>query len=265
MTEENPRSPQETEDSGTGLEQDRSGPRRFDITPMRARRALYSRLDFIRVALLVLGAFAIGLTAFTEWLALQPVPYPAVVLPTLDIPQVTPSPPPAVASLSAVPATLSSDATGTAIAGTRLATTPTQAAAPTAVRTRRASPAAIPAGPRPSPTPYPAPIPLEPADGVTASGRLAFRWQWAGPPLKDKQAFDLRIWSEQEQQRGSARRGAVALTKETRVEVDLAYVPAIRDFGPGIYYWSVVLVESQADGPPQVIGTWGESRTLVYH
>jgi len=94
--------------------------------------------------------------------------------------------------------------------------------------------------------------------------RVTFRWEWKGAPLSENQAFDLRIWSEQEEQQGSPRRGAVAPTHEMQVEVNLQYAPAIQEFGPGTYYWTVIVVEVQPAGPTTVVGQWGKARKLVY-
>jgi hypothetical protein len=46
--------------------------------------------------------------------------------------------------------------------------------------------------------------------------------------------------------------------------VNLRYVPAFEDYGPGDYYWTVVVVEIGSDGSPTVIGDWGEKRRFVY-
>jgi hypothetical protein len=93
---------------------------------------------------------------------------------------------------------------------------------------------------------------------------MVFEWVWDGPPLKENQAFDLRIWSAQEEESGGPRRGVVPPTKDTRAEVSLPAAPAIADFGPGDYYWTVVVVEMAADDFPRIAGAWGEKRRLVY-
>jgi hypothetical protein len=91
-----------------------------------------------------------------------------------------------------------------------------------------------------------------------------FSWQWSGPPLGEDHAFDLRIWSEQEEQNGHPKRGAVAPTQDLEVDVDLEYVPAVMDYGPGNYYWTVVVVQIGSDDSPRVVGTWGEIRKFTY-
>lgn len=121
------------------------------------------------------------------------------------------------------------------------------------------------ATPRPTathPTVYPAPTLLLPIPEATLIGMGHFAWQWDGPPLGDGLFFDLRIWSEREEQAGVVPRGAVELTKGTEVDVTLKFVPAT-EFGEGLYYWTVVVVR---DGdPPQVVGEWGEKRWFKYY
>lgn len=111
---------------------------------------------------------------------------------------------------------------------------------------------------------YPAPALLEPADGVELSGMQRFTWQWNGPSLGEDHAFDLRIWSFREEQEGQPRRGAVAATQDTEIEVALSHVPAIEDYGPGDYYWTAVVVKVGAGGSSQVVGEWGEKRRFTY-
>lgn len=105
---------------------------------------------------------------------------------------------------------------------------------------------------------------MEPEEGTTLFDRTVFRWLWEGPPLEATQAFDLRIWSAEEEQQGAPRRGAISPTQDTQAEVNLRYVPAFQDYGPGDYYWAVVVVEIGPDGSPGVIGDWGEVRKFVY-
>jgi hypothetical protein len=109
----------------------------------------------------------------------------------------------------------------------------------------------------------PAPTLLLPAPEASIVGQSRFEWQWAGPPLGPHQAFDLRIWSEREEKAGVEPRGAVELTQETAVDVTLEFVPAVRDYGEGLYYWTVVVVLDTS--PPQVVGEWGEVRWLLYY
>jgi chitodextrinase len=159
--------------------------------------------------------------------------------------------------------TLEPSATPTPTQTRTLTPTPTPTATPTP--TSSATPTATPTPLAPEPTvTYPAPTLLAPSAGAQLFGRQRFAWQWDGPPLGANQAFDLRIWSLQEQQAGRPRRGAVPPTQDTEAEVVLQFVPAIRDYGVGDYYWTVVLVETVSDGSPRVVGTWDEERGFSY-
>jgi hypothetical protein len=111
---------------------------------------------------------------------------------------------------------------------------------------------------------YPAPTLLEPAAGSELTSIHRFAWQWSGPPLTETHAFDLRIWSEEEEQTGKPRRGAVAPTQDTQVDVDLQYAPAIQNYGSGDYYWTVVVVKLIPGGSTRVVGEWGEKRKFSY-
>jgi hypothetical protein len=103
---------------------------------------------------------------------------------------------------------------------------------------------------------------LEPSAGAELRGRVRFQWQWDEAPLDETHFFDLRIWSQQEEDAGTEPRGAVELTKHTETEVELEWAPAIQDFGPGTYYWTVVVVEGGQQ--PKIVGQWGEKRAMHY-
>jgi hypothetical protein len=124
--------------------------------------------------------------------------------------------------------------------------------------------------PTPTPKPptptleYPAPSLREPVTGVRIEARQRFTWQWHGPTLGENLAFDLRIWSDQEEQSGLPRRGAVAPTQDQGVDVEMQHVPAIMDHGPGDYFWTVVVVQTGSDDPPRVVGVWGEKRRFTF-
>ena len=142
---------------------------------------------------------------------------------------------------------------------------PTPPDTPTATQTRSVTATPTPTRPTNTPEPvYLAPTLLEPEDGVELTGMQRFTWQWNGPSLGEDHAFDLRIWSFQEDQEEKLRRGAATPTQDTETEVALSYVPAIADYGPGDYYWTVVVVKVGAGGIPQVVGEWGEKRRFTY-
>jgi hypothetical protein len=256
VTEQDSRAPQETESARDAQDSAPGAPRRFDIKVLEGRRASYTRFEIIRMALIVLGLTAVLLFVVAEWLALQPGPDTAASIRATSI---------SLLSATANPYTpIPSTVTPTS----RSAPTRTPRPTPTATRTlvptvtRKPKPTATQANLTPSP--LPAPDLVEPHGGATPTQRVVFRWFWNGPPLEENQAFELRIWSAQEEQAGGPRRGAVAPTQDGYAEVDLQYVPAIQDHGPGDYYWTVVVIQVNASGPPQVIGGWGESRRFVY-
>jgi hypothetical protein len=232
------------------------------------------------IALLVLIAvLLVAGTAYGGWSLWQSVqPEPTATAPPTFAPTTaqTPAPTtPATATHTDMPTptpTVVPTASATATDTDTPTPTPTHTPTPTptytsapAVATGTPIPTAIPKSPTPTPTvTYAAPTLLEPADGAGLSGTHRFTWQWNGPPLAGNRAFDLRIWSKQEEQNGSPRRGAIAPTQDMHAYVDLPYVPAITDYGSGDYYWTVVVVELGADGPPKVVGEWGEKRRFVY-
>jgi hypothetical protein len=147
---------------------------------------------------------------------------------------------------------------------------PTQAV-PTAQPTR--SPAAslvASTTPESSPQPgYPAPVLSSPEHNASLQEKATFGWQYGGPPLGAGQAFDLRVWSKQHESGigRDQRRGALAPTDQSEAEIELASVPAIQQYGPGVYYWTVVVVQVPACYPTcslTVIGEWGEEREFSY-
>jgi hypothetical protein len=107
---------------------------------------------------------------------------------------------------------------------------------------------------------------LKPVYGevLTSKHKCWFEWDWSGPALGENLAFDLRIWSQQEEQNGEPKRGVDTPTQHKKLKVDLRYVPAILDYDPGDYYWTVVVVEVDTNGPPKVVGEWGEKRKFTY-
>ncbi len=229
--------------------------RRFDIVAAPGRRVLQGRIVPLRRILVFLGIITVGIVANALWLTFQPNPGPAATMAALNRDFYERAFATATVTPSVSPQTE--------------APTPTDVPTPKPTNTLVPLPTGRPKRtptpePLSSPTPIPAPRLVAPSDGVTALETMDFDWAWDGPPLKENQAFDLRIWSLQEEQRGSPRRGVVPPTKDTRVTVSLAAVPAILDYGPGDYLWTVVVVEMPAEGPPVVVGAWGQVWLLVY-
>jgi serine/threonine protein phosphatase PrpC len=153
---------------------------------------------------------------------------------------------------------------GTLLQPTSTPLVPTQGPAATASPARRPTntprqgqtPKATPTAPRSRP---PAPELLKPDAGERMNGQWPFIWSGAAGPLARGLAYDLVIWSEAEQR--EAARGVAPPTQATQITVDLDNVPAIRDYGPGTYYWAVIVVRVT---PYQRVGEWGESRKFFY-
>jgi hypothetical protein len=257
LTEHDSRAPDESENDRNARENGPDDPRRFDIAALPGRRASYTRFEIIRMVLIVLGIMAVLLFVVAEWLAFQPGPDTTASIRSTSISLLSATPDPYTPIASSVTPTSKSAPTRTR----RPTATATRTLVPTV--TRRPEPSATPANV--TPTPLPAPELVTPHDGATPTHRTVFRWFWNGPPLEENQAFDLRIWSAQEEQAGDPRRGAVIPTQELYAEVDLQFVPAIQDYGAGDYYWTVVVVQTRANDSARVIGEWGESRRFVFH
>jgi hypothetical protein len=241
---------QKEEERGRAEQRHPRAPGRFDIRAVRGRRAVFTRRELLIRALAILGVVTIGLWAYAQWLAFGPLTGRRT--PT-GAPLASPTPG-SIRMATTAPATLKPIEP----IPTRTAT-PSQAPSPTAVARASAT-----SRPTETPTPLPAPTLLLPEDGATPFQQVTFEWLWEGQPLSESQAFDLRIWSAQEQERGAARRGAIAPTKAKHVSVNLAFVPAILDFGPGDYYWTVVVVEARIGASPAVVSEWGEPWRFVY-
>jgi hypothetical protein len=214
-------------------------------------------MGIFRTILLVLAVVTIGIVAYAQWLAFQPSPYPAATLEALNQEGFER----AFASRTPLPTVLTPTVTLPPTETPTPKPTNTLVPLPTGRPTKSRPTATEPAA---SPTSLPAPRLVAPDDGITSSDTMVFEWAWDGPALQENQAFDLRIWSAQEEEKGAPRRGVIPPTTDTRVEVSLPAVPAITDYGPGDYFWTVVIVKVGADGSPTVAGAWGESRRLVY-
>jgi hypothetical protein len=99
---------------------------------------------------------------------------------------------------------------------------------------------------------------LDPKPGAELGGTVRFTWRWDQAPLGGDHFFDLRIWSQQEEDAGLEPRGAVEPTTGIEAVVDLKYAPAVEMYGTGDYYWTVVVVQNKQN--PRVVGQWGEKR-----
>ena len=246
----------EAEDGESGSLRGFDLARRFDIIAAPGRRVLMGRIVPLRRILLVLAIITVVIVAYALRLTFQPNPDPAATLAALNKDRYEQAFATATATPSVPPPTEASTPTDipTPKATNTLVPLPTS-------RPRRAP---TPSAPLSSPTPMPAPRLVAPSDGVTVLETMVFEWAWDGSPLQENQAFDLRIWSVQEEQRGGPRRGVVPPTKDTQVSVALPAVPAILDYGQGDYLWTVVVVDLSAEGPPELISAWGQIWRLVY-
>lgn len=263
MIEQDPRAQQE-EDWTLAQDPGKDASDKFTITALPGRRGFQIRFSPIRLVIIVAGLVATGLIGYAIWLALQPVPDNTAEFRATSISLLTATMAPYDAELLTRTALSGTVPSNTALPGP----SPSSTSAPTSTPTGKPGPrpTSTRAGPTSTPTVVllPAPILLEPEEGATPLDRTVFKWRWEGPPLEENQAFDLRIWSVQEEQRGALRRGAIAPTQDTQAEVNLRYAPAFQDYGPGDYYWSVVVVKIGPDGSPTVIGKWGGPRRFVY-
>jgi hypothetical protein len=268
VIEQDPQGHQETEGSTFTQDPSRDTSGKFSITALPGRRRFHVELSRVRLVIIFAGLVAAGLIGYAIWLAFQPVPDHSDDLEATRIALLTATMAPYSPALTSTMTISGTLPAWTAIPGATPSSTPT----PTGTPTRQPRPALSrtpsSTGGKPASTPtsalLPAPTLLEPKDGETLLDRTVFKWLWEGPPLKADQAFDLRIWSAQEEERGAVRRGAISPMQGTQAEVDLQYVPAYQDYGPGDYYWTVVVVEIGSDGSSVMIGEWGEKRRFVY-
>ena len=147
--------------------------------------------------------------------------------------------------------------------------TPTPTSTSTATPTSTPSPTAVPtprvvATTSPTEMPqitYPAPELLLPIAGATLDGRVLFSWQWDGPPLGENHHFDLRIWSEREEQTDPPGKGIAPTTQDMEIEANLQSVQVVQEHGAGCYFWTVIVVDVSSD---KIVGELGETRRFVY-
>lgn len=139
-----------------------------------------------------------------------------------------------------------------------LAPTVTTSPTPTGTPTRAAGATSAAS----QPGQFAAPVLLSPANNAEMRNKPTFTWQWPHGNLPSGYYFDLRIWSQQEDAAGGARRGAIEPTRFTEAAVDLALAPAIKQYGTGDYYWSVVVVRGSQN--PIVAGQYAAKRKFRY-
>jgi len=89
-----------------------------------------------------------------------------------------------------------------------------------------------------------------PRDGANiGTDSIDFGWKWNGPPLTANQAFEIRLWSQDDShhygahnaQESNALVHQVGDTYTARLDLNGAY--SFIQHGPGRYNWSVAIVE----------------------
>ena len=98
-----------------------------------------------------------------------------------------------------------------------------------------------------------------------------FVWHWNGPALADNQAFEIRIWHEEDSIHYGAHDAARSAELIRQVDdVFVAYlhlngVHSVAQHGPGTYYWSVAIVETQPDYRDLGFETDPQTFSIVQH
>jgi serine/threonine protein kinase len=110
-------------------------------------------------------------------------------------------------------------------------------------------------------TNLPAPILVAPIADDKLSAQAHFEWRWDGPALNETQAFELHIWSKEEEDAQSSTQRATAPTTQTAVDLDLQTVPTVQKFGPTTYFWTVIVVDTNTGS---VLSAAGEKRSFAY-
>ncbi len=113
--------------------------------------------------------------------------------------------------------------------------------------------------PDPAQQPSPAPALTDPPDGSVVPGgsQTEFKWKWAGS-LDENQGFEMRIWHEEDAALNSEHHQALDASRlmseldhqndgiyKIAFSIDEAY--SVQENGPGFYYWTVVVVNMEAD------------------
>ncbi|MEJ2211951.1 MAG: Stp1/IreP family PP2C-type Ser/Thr phosphatase [Anaerolineae bacterium] len=186
-----------------------------------------------------------------------PTPNPAATTPVSLAPSATEVP-----AAPGATDTLPSEPTST------LAMTPTPQAPPSLPprNTPRPTPGET-NSPQPTATLYPPVVLTLPDAGQELGGTVEFRWQWDQAPLQEPYFFDLRIWSQVEEDAGHDPRGVVPPLRNTQVRIDLEAVPSIQEYRgeTGRFYWGVVVVRQPCPTcKVDVVSQWSEKRPFIY-
>ena len=117
---------------------------------------------------------------------------------------------------------------------------PTPLDAPQTTPTNRSILPAITQSPLPTSVPVvPVPTLVEPPLDLDVRGQVPFKWQYSRS-LRASEAFQVLIWRDGTQER----EGAAEFTVETEQQIDLDVILPERG-GPGVYWWSVVVVDER--------------------
>jgi hypothetical protein len=117
---------------------------------------------------------------------------------------------------------------------------PTPLDAPQTTPTNRSILPATTQSPLPTSVPVvPVPTLVEPPLDLDVRGQVPFKWQYSRS-LRASEAFQVLIWRDGTQER----EGAAEFTVETEQQIDLDVILPERG-GPGVYWWSVVVVDER--------------------
>jgi len=86
-----------------------------------------------------------------------------------------------------------------------------------------------------------APTLESPAADAELQGVVLFSWSY--PRLGLRKAFQVLIWKEGEKEHY----GAADFTRNRQQQINLDDVSQVRDGGPGVYYWTVVVVDKKTE------------------
>jgi serine/threonine protein phosphatase PrpC len=140
------------------------------------------------------------------------------------------------------PELMSTLPTGTPEPTATLASTPTDAPQPTPTNAS-ILPSLTLSPPTVSAPSVPMPTLVEPPLDLDVRGQVPFKWQYSRP-LKTSEAFQVLIWPD-----GALEHlGAAGFTKQTEQQIDLDVLLPSRG-GPGLYWWSVVVVDERTGKP----------------
>lgn len=84
------------------------------------------------------------------------------------------------------------------------------------------------------------PVLLGPGENAQLTGMTTFTWQWSGPALAPNQAFEVRLWKEDQPDHY----GAAEPVRTLSATLDVASAYGVLRGGSGRYLWTVAVVET---------------------